>query len=94
MVDSFALGTPIITCSGLDHPPEVDYIEHGENGWLVPTGPSTDLVAAYADAVARVLSDDDLRRRLADGCRRSAETYTLSNMVTRFADGIRGALGA
>lgn len=94
VIDSFALGTPVVTYSGLDHPPEVDYVVHGENGWLVPSESSMDLVSPYADAVARLISDDDLRCRLADGCRRSAETYTLENMVTRFTDGIRRALGA
>jgi glycosyltransferase involved in cell wall biosynthesis len=46
--------------------PEV--VEDGVTGLLVPPGD----VVAFGDAVARLLTDDDLRRRMGDAARESA----------------------
>lgn len=94
VVEAFALGTPVVAIPALDHGPEIDYIRHGENGWLVDVRPGGRMIEPYAHAVVNILRDDPLRHRLVEGCRRSAETYTLSNMVNRFAEGIRKALHA
>jgi glycosyltransferase involved in cell wall biosynthesis len=61
-----AFGKPVVVTDvgGL---PEV--VEDGVTGFVVAPGDET----ALADAIVRVLSDDDLRRRLGDNARRSLD---------------------
>lgn len=47
-------------------------VRHGETGYLVPTGD----VAALADAMRRIASDEDLRERLGRGARAFAESFS------------------
>ena len=70
------------------HSPEIQYLAHGENGWC-----AKNTIDAYVDAVALLLGDDELRARLRRGCAEALERYPLEGMVTRFGEGIVGALG-
>ena len=88
-VDSFAMGLPIVTTSWPYHGPEFEYLRHGENAWIAESS-----VEAYADEVGLLLSDQDLRGRLAQGCRDSAPQYTLDSMVENFTRGVIAALEA
>lgn len=90
VLDSFALGTPIVTTAYPYHSPEIDYLRDGLNGvivedWKNPTG--------YADAVVDLLKNDGRRRLLAEQGARDAEYYSIERMATNFADGIVKALG-
>lgn len=89
VIDCFAAEVPLVTTDLPFHGPEIDYLRHGENGWLC-----TNNVDAYVDDVSRLLDDDQLRRQLRQGCAEAADRYPLKQMVTRFSDGILGALEA
>jgi glycosyltransferase involved in cell wall biosynthesis len=91
VLDSFAYRTPLITTDYPFHSPEVDYLKHDENGWMVR--PYMD-VRAYSDAIVALLQDDSLHARLVRGAEASAREFTIEAMVTRFAEGIMRALQA
>lgn len=88
VLDSFAAGVPIVVGARCGHGPEVAYLEHGVNGWLVEDGGSP---VQYGRAVARLLQDETRRTSLREGCRRSAGRYTVEGMVDRFVAGITRA---
>ncbi|WP_198035365.1 glycosyltransferase family 4 protein [Streptacidiphilus rugosus] len=81
-VDSFALGTPLVTTDFPHHAPEFEYLRHGVNAWIAPGDP-----AGYAREVVALLGDsarlDTLRRH----CREDALRYTVEEMSRRFAEG-------
>ncbi|HEX4364950.1 MAG TPA: glycosyltransferase family 4 protein [Solirubrobacteraceae bacterium] len=87
VLDSFASAVPMVTTDWPFHSPEIQYLEHGENGWR-----SANTLDAYVDAVGRLLSDDALRAHLRRGCDEATARYPMEGMVTRFADGIVAAL--
>ncbi len=89
VLDSFALGAPIVTTAYPYHSPEIDYLRDSVNGvivqdWKNPTG--------YADAVVDLLKNEGQRRLLAEQGSKDAEYYSMGRMVTNFADGIEKAL--
>jgi glycosyltransferase involved in cell wall biosynthesis len=87
IVDSFAATTPVITTDIPWHGPEIAYLEPGVNGIM-----TSDSLSGYVDAVAGFLKSEELRNRLAHGCRESARRYTMSAMVERFATGVEQCL--
>ena len=88
-VDSFALGTPIVTTRWPYHAPEFEYLEDGVNSRI-----SDDDVAAFAHALEELLSSPDELARLKRGCDTALPRYTLEAMVDNFADGVFSALRA
>ena len=64
LMEAFALGIPVVA-SAVDGIPEI--VEDGVNGLLCPPGEP----GALAAAMARLLEDEDLRRRLGQGARES-----------------------
>lgn len=91
VLDSFALGVPMVTTDTCLHGPEIDYLKSGENGLMVECGES---VNAYADAVVALLRDEDRLGRLRQGALASATEYTIEKMACNFADGVMQALAA
>jgi L-malate glycosyltransferase len=89
LVDSFMTGVPLFTTSIPTHSPEIDYLEHGENGLITEHS-----VDQYAAAVSRYLDDQAALETLRMGCAKSAETYTLGNMVNNFSQGVEACLDA
>jgi glycosyltransferase involved in cell wall biosynthesis len=89
VLDAFALELPLLTIDGPAHGPEIAYLEHGLNGWVLPGSTET---GTYAAAVVRLLSDDHARAELRTGCRRAAQRYTVEAMADNFAAGIGAAL--
>ena len=89
VIDSFVAGLPIVTTDLSYHSPEIEYLRSGENGVMV--APADD-PAAYAAEVSALLLDGDRLQHLRKGCAMSAERYSMSQMVERFASGIREAL--
>ncbi len=87
VLDSFAGRVPLVTTDWPFHSPEIQYLRHGENGWC-----SVNTLDAYVDAVALLLADSELRACLQRGCGEAAQRYPMEAMVTRFADGILGAM--
>lgn len=91
VLDGFVAGTPLITSTHGPHPPEIAYLRDGENGLLVDDDGDPD---RYAQAVLEVLDDGALYERLARGCRADSQRYSIEEMATRFAGGIKQALAA
>jgi glycosyltransferase involved in cell wall biosynthesis len=88
-VESFASGVPLVTTDWPYHAPEFEYLEPGVNAIV-----TADDLDSFTTGVRSLIVDDELHDRLSDGCRRSAEHYTLDHMVTNFLSGIIAALEA
>ena len=89
ILDTFALGTPVVTVADSVHAPEIDYLEPGTNGVMLPAGSSP---ADYAAEVVRLLGDDEELNHLVKGALVARDTYTIEEMARRFAGGIEQAL--
>ena len=89
VLDSFAMGIPMVTTDVPDHSPEIEYLDDGVNGVKIS---ATDDPGVYADAVAQLLLNEDVRQRLVRGCLEAREAYSIEEMARRFADGIERAL--
>ncbi len=87
VLDSFALGVPIVTTDYPYHSPEVEYIQNGINGIITKNN-----LESFTEAVKDVLSEPDKMNRLKAGCRVSADYYTMENMVDNFTKGIKTCL--
>jgi glycosyltransferase involved in cell wall biosynthesis len=91
VLDAFALETPLVTIDHNQHSVELDYLENGQDGVILPRG--TD-AAEYATAVIHLLRDAAMYKRLVKGCRQSAHHYSAEQMAERFGTGVEQALGA
>lgn len=91
VLDSFALGVPIVASASAEHSPEIGYLEHDVNGLLVDDEGSPRL---YAEAVAKLLIDDSRRDRLRRGCAAIKDLYNVEDMARNVAEGVDAALGA
>ena len=91
VVDSFALGVPIVTTDYPYHGPEIDYLKSGFNGEMIRCG---DDVNAYAEVVCRLLMNPEDFKRLREGALRSAPEHTVEKMVENFTSGVLAALDA
>ena len=89
ITDSFAAGTPLIASASAEHPPEIYYLRHRENGLLVEDGGDP---RRYAEAVVAALEDQQLLDRMVAGCRVDTQLYSVEDMARRFADGVSSAL--
>lgn len=83
-IDSFFFASPIITSHAGQHSPEIAYLEDEKNALF--DGPGT--ARSYAELVNRFISDTELRQRLCENCRLSADRYSIDNMVTNFCAGL------
>jgi len=89
ILDGFALGLPVVAIDLPYHSPEIEYLESGVNGCLLPSGTGA---LDYGSAIARLLADEAKRQELVRGCRRSATECNLAEMVGRFEKGVEEAL--
>lgn len=89
ILDSFALGIPLLTTDCGIHSPEISYLKSGYNGLMV-----TDDLQVYTKMAIRVLTDRSFRDTLANNCIRDLARYSLDNMVNNFSIGILKALSA
>jgi glycosyltransferase involved in cell wall biosynthesis len=87
ILDSFALGIPMITTDCKIHSPEIAYLESGRNGIMTP-----DNVESFVDSVVSLLNDDQLRNKIASACIEDSHRYSLEKMVDNFCEGILKAL--
>jgi len=85
ILDSFALGLPMVTCDLPYHSPEVDYLESDVNGIVLPRATTP---TQYAQAVADLLNDGARLAQLQAAGRASAQVYTVEEMSRRFAEGL------
>ena len=91
ILDSFALGVPLIACRTFGHGPEIAYLKPGINGVMVEQGESS---SDYAAAVVNLLKDDEQRTQLIHAGLRECETLNIETMAQNFAEGIEAALRA
>jgi glycosyltransferase involved in cell wall biosynthesis len=85
VVDSFALGVPLVTTDYPYHSPEIDYLKDGENGCVVACG---DDANAYAETVASLFKDPRKLALLKEGALLSSGLHTIEAMATNFAEGV------
>ncbi|GED69118.1 hypothetical protein BRE01_28200 [Brevibacillus reuszeri] len=90
VLDTFALGVPLITTKLDYHSPEIEYLVNRENGVMLD---DPEDLEAYAQTVAQLLTDDQQLRILQEGCQKAKLTYTIEEMAERFAYGISQAIG-
>jgi glycosyltransferase involved in cell wall biosynthesis len=74
LIEAAACGKPIVTT---DAPGCREIVRDGENGYLVPRGDAI----ALADALERLLSNENLRKAMGERSRRIAETEFSSERV-------------
>jgi glycosyltransferase involved in cell wall biosynthesis len=91
VVESLALGLPMVTTSDAVHGPEIDYLRHGENGWCVTGGDSAE---AYAAEVISLMLDEPRRNRLSRNALEDGKQYTVACMAANFTKGVMAALGS
>lgn len=84
VLDSFVCGVPTLTTECRIHSPEIVYLENGINGVV-----TADDLNAYVDASVFLLRDHRSLDILRAGCIASAQQYTVENMATNFANGVR-----
>jgi glycosyltransferase involved in cell wall biosynthesis len=83
---SFAHGVPLITRAG-EHPPEIDYLKHGQNGLILPQQQE-----AFFAGLDAFLDDPILRERLAQGAGNAAAALTIDTMAQAFDTLVRLSL--
>jgi glycosyltransferase involved in cell wall biosynthesis len=83
VLDSFASGVPLFTTANARHGPEIDYLEHGRNGFVTDDDP--DLMAR---AVLDLLADPSRLASVAAAATDAAGRLTLGNMTANFVAGI------
>jgi glycosyltransferase involved in cell wall biosynthesis len=84
VVESLAVGTPVIATS-VGGVPEL--VRHGENGLLVPPGDAGELV----DAIRRLIGEPALRERLAAAAAPSVEKLRPETVYSRLEEILRKA---
>lgn len=89
ILDSFAMGVPMVTTDCGLHSPEIAYLVNGENGQM-----TENTLSSFVAHSKQLLTDDGEWSRLRAGALQSAEEYSLDNMVARFSEGIVRALAA
>lgn len=91
VLDSFALGVPMVTTENRFHGPEIDYLKDGVNGVMVKPGHDPD---HYASEVAKLMQDDTRREALATAALADRDLYSSEDMCQRFTQGVLAALEA
>ena len=87
ILDAFAAELPLVTTTLPFHGPEIEYLEPGCNGVITSHG-----VLPFAQSVARLLTHPKELNNLREGARRSADKYSIENMVQNFSSGIMQCL--
>lgn len=83
VIDSFATEVPIVTVSHDRHAPEFEYLTHGDNCLIVDNE-----LSSFTGALADLVDNESLARKLKAGCARAFEQYSLPAMVANFVGGL------
>lgn len=87
ILDALVARVPMVTTDCGLHSPEIDYLRHGENGFM-----TADSLHDYVQTVAKVLDDVAQTNHLGEDRGRFAFHYTIENMAAQFRAGILKAL--
>jgi glycosyltransferase involved in cell wall biosynthesis len=94
MLHALNYGLPVITSDNrLPHGPEIEALRSGENGYLYRDGDAD----SFADAIARLVFDDALQRRMSAAALATVtgpEGWNLDAMLGGFLAAIRGGTRA
>lgn len=91
VLDSFALGVPMVTTNFPDHSPEISYLENGINGLIVSPWPDC---SEYARQTVELLRDDEKLLELKKNALDAADNFSIGKMAAHFESGILEALKA
>lgn len=80
MIEAMACGLPAV-CFDFKCGPR-DIIEEGENGLIVPDGD----IAGLADALVRLMKDDELRKRMGENAKKVVETYSEEKVMAKWVN--------
>ena len=80
MIEAMACGLPAV-CFDFKCGPR-DIIEEGENGLIVPDGD----IGELADALVRLMKDDELRKRMGENAKKVVETYSEEKVMTKWVN--------
>jgi len=77
LLEAMMMGLAVIStaCSGSD-----EIIRDGENGMLVPVGGKAELISA----MDKVLSNEELREKIARGANKSSELFKTENVISQW----------
>jgi glycosyltransferase involved in cell wall biosynthesis len=79
--EALAVGLPVLGFA--DCPGTNELIRHDENGWLVG-GSGEDRVRAFADGLAKLMTDDSIRVRLGSAGRQSVDGFAPATVVSKW----------
>lgn len=80
MIEAMACGLPAV-CFDFKCGPR-DIIRQGENGLIVPDGD----IDGLAEAMVRLMEDDELRRKMGENAKRVVETYSEEKVMGKWMD--------
>lgn len=89
VVDSFALGVPMVTTDYPYHSPEIDYLKHNQNGIVVQCGEDTH---CYADEIAQLFKNPRMLETLRKEAVSTLDLHSINEMVGSFLQGVIKAL--
>ncbi|MDG5814689.1 glycosyltransferase family 4 protein [Chitinispirillales bacterium ANBcel5] len=87
VLDSFALGLPMVTTDYPYHSPEISYLKHGHNGIITRFD-----IQSFSNAIVDLLNDTAKRKRITRNAIYDGKKYTIEAMTENFASGIIKAL--
>ena len=85
-VDSFHFACPILTTDCGQHSPEFVYLENRLNALILENEGEAETFAAQ---ILTFIRDTQLSESVRQGCRLSANQYTIDDTASRFVSGIR-----
>ena len=91
IVDTFALGVPLVTTDRFPHGVEIDYLKHGVNGWMCCGSPDAE---KFGDELIYLLQNPPVLESLRRGALEAGERFSVEAMVENFTAGILKALDA
>ena len=84
IVDAFYCGLPLVT-ENVDHAPEISYLKHGINGFMVPRGD----IRSLAEKIELLLTNDALRRSFSQAAKAELQSRArISTMCEGFRESI------
>ena len=88
ILDSFAMGLPMVTTDCGIQSPEIAYLESGRNGLMVDND-----IKAYVDGVLSLFNNSTMYDYMVAACEEDSTRYSLDKMVENFCLGICKAIG-